>query len=454
MGAIAEDLKHTWEVLDLNTREQALLIWFAVGFSAALTVPGVRRAFGGLVGAFFATKLVQLYVALVAYVTAVILGLAWLGVWGWDNLKTTLIWGATFAFVTMMRGQRLIEPGAVRRLRREIFNGAVVVVFIAQVVTLPLWGEVILVPVLILVALLLAVAETQPENAIIVPPLRFLQSSGGMLIIGYSAVNILGQWRHYATSHQLREFVLPILLSALFLPFAYAVSVWMTYESAFLKLSFVGLPKSLIRAASRRAIWSFRGDVELARRFVRDVRLQDVTDLAGTMSLIRREKALRHRERHPPPLDPSQGWSPYAAMGFLKAAGLSAGDYHPAFNHWEAASAAPRVRMGLASYRLSYAVSGTEHAATRLSLTLDVDEPAPEGAGAAFTSAAKQLLGHLTQAGETPPDIAKLDGRRTAHFQSGARLRLGRRLWGDRRYGGYARELSIRHPADREPWDL
>jgi len=448
IGLLVEGLRHSLEVLDLNTRETAILIWLAVGLLGLFFIKNIAQSAGQLIKAFFAPILIRAYLGLITYVTLIVFILARLGLWGLDNLKTTLVWGITFAFVTMFRATKLVEErGSVRRLLRETFSGAAVVLFISQIATLPLWGELILFPLLLFVGLLLAVAEGRPENAIVVPPLQFVAGTAGLGILGWSAFQVATHFHHYATAHTVREFGLPIALSALFLPYAYGVGLLAEYQSAFIRLEFLGRSKAFVGHARRRAFWAFGGNLDLTRRLVRDIQLQEVTDSMATLALIRREQTLAARERTPPAVPLQLGWSPYAAIAVLEDTGVPMGDYHQTNGSWGAESTTAKVWNELGSYRLSGSVRGGEVAATQLAIDLDIDYPAPKGAEALFEAAVSKLVRLIVPGSEPLPSLPRTTRRKGFLLPNGVVAHLTRNSWGDAKYGGYCRRLVLRHPA-------
>jgi hypothetical protein len=81
---MGEALRHGVEILDLNTREAAILIWFAAGLVGVLFIKNIPQSGAQLLKAFFAPILVRAYFGLIAYVAVVVTILARLGFWGLD----------------------------------------------------------------------------------------------------------------------------------------------------------------------------------------------------------------------------------------------------------------------------------------------------------------------------------------------------------------------------------
>jgi hypothetical protein len=184
----------------LNSREIAILIWLGLLLGYAFRSKGVRESFGDLRRSFLQHKILMSVGAATLYSTGCVWLLAKLGLWEWANLKTTLLWGLTFAFVTMMDiGKLETEPRPLKRLAKEAVNATALIVFIAEFHTFPLWGELILVPLLVMIGGMIAVGESMPHAGLAVRLLKFLQVVAGWSLLIYSLGRIAQDLRDFAT---------------------------------------------------------------------------------------------------------------------------------------------------------------------------------------------------------------------------------------------------------------
>lgn len=440
-------------MIELNSREIAILIWVGGFLGLALLKRDVRRAAAGLLRAFFNRQIMVTLGLAVAYTTACVWLLHELGVWDFGNLKTTLVWGLTFAFVTMMDVKGL-EAGSktLAALAKDTLAATALVVFVAEFYTFPLWGELLLVPFLTVLGGMLAVAQGRPEHAIVVKPLLFLQVAAGLGILTYSAYRIIADMQEFATIDTAREFAVPIFLSLMFLPFLFALGLFMAYEQAGLRLSYVIPDLSLRRYAYWRGMLAFPANANLFRRYVRDLGNAEPTDREGIRGVIRTVKRLRRREKKPPTVAWSEGWSPYAAGEFLADQNLATNDYHCTFEDWWAESSPTEVGGDLFKDHMTYRLAGTEEAVTRLSLELNANLPGtPNESDARFWEAGRLLIARaLKAATETPLPQAQGKDELVTWEANGCTITLRRDDWGINRRGGYARRLTITHPAHRE----
>ena len=220
---------------DLSNREIAALGYTTAFLAWAAIV--TRRSVEPLLRAFLAPKILAVFVAMTLYVVASVALLAVVHLWDWPNLKTTLVWWMTFGCTTMFQAHRMAgERGAFRKLLRDAVNWTAVILFIAEFGSFALWVELIMLPVLTLIALLLAVAPGQPNASIIIKPLTSLQNTAGWIILAGSLWHIAANFSEFATLNSLREFGDPILLTLLYVPFLYVLAAMMTHEMTFTSL--------------------------------------------------------------------------------------------------------------------------------------------------------------------------------------------------------------------------
>ena len=439
---------------DLNGREWAALIYLGVIVAALLIWPTGRRSLWGVVKAALQPKLAATYLAVSLYIALVVAGLWVLGAWRPSNLKTTLVWWATVALGSGFSALKLAaEPGTARRLIAEAIAWTEIIVFLSEVHTLPLWGEMLLLPAMTLVAMMLALAPRDPKTTIIVKPLSALQVYVGLSIILFSLLGVFQDPEDFLTWNTLREFLDPILLSLALIPFLFVLAMLMETETNFTSLRILGGDPALARYAERRALLAFGVDFDGARRLARDIRGRDIADRAGVRAAIDEIKRQKVRERHPPAVAAEDGWSPFVACAALSEMGVRAGDYHRAVGEWWAQAPSVKIAGGLFPPHVSYYVSGVEGAATRLRLHLQADLQPPGGEGdKGYERLAERLLTWALGQAAAVEVMPHLFGTKPRTFRfASAEVALEFSTWGKGKQAGYGRGLVIRHHAHVEP---
>jgi hypothetical protein len=436
---------------DLNNREIATLIYFALLLGAVIFWKKGRPLALDVVRAFFFPKLALIWLLMSLYVAACVWLLAWLNLWDWPNLKSTLLWWLTVGFTCLFEAQKLKDkPHVLRKLVRDAFTLSAIILFIVELVSFPLWIEMLMLPSLVFLTLLIAVGEHQTDKPGVrmLNLLRGLQMIVGLIILGFSYWLVAGSIIEFWSLNTLREFGVPLLLWLMFVPFIFLLAVYMTYEEAFIHLKIRPKQTSIVRYARWRALFAFGWNIDGVKRLARDIRGRDIADKQGIKDAIREIKRLLKVEKNPPAVTRAEGWSPHAARLFLEEYGLVTDDYHRM--QWEWFAHIPSVKLNdkVLADRISYYLTGNECAVTRLRLALDgSNQNDPKEAQCAFHERAMALLAKVfdaerattiyVRAQASEPEVLVIDG---------IRVSLDRSDWGDARLGGYVQNLTIQHP--------
>lgn len=443
------------DIGDLNNREIALLVWMGLAFGLPMLIPSVRRAFGEVVRAFLQPPILKCIAAAAAYTAACVAALTAVDLWDLPNLKTTIVWFASFTIVAMMEATRAGE--SLRRLpvlAKETIAVTALVVFIAETYPFPLWGELLFVPSVVLVSLCAEIAKRKPELARTVPVFTFLQAAFGFWALGYALWWAASDLPGFMTMDNLREFVVPILLSLMFLPFLFFLTLFIAYQTAAVRVRFAIPDKKLGLYALVRGMAAFGYDLDRFDRYLRDPRWHDNPTRQTVRDIIAELRLQRRHERSPPPVNPADGWSPHLAREFLTRFGLRTNDYHRSFEDWWAQSSMVKVGGDVFDDHLSYRIYGIQPAATRLKLALDVTEPGtPEASEAKFYAVGSELIRQAVGPREAEAFLlAAVANPLAERTFNGVRINLQHNVWsGNEKLRRYERRLLIVHPAHRPP---
>lgn len=436
--------------LDLNNREIAALIWLGVLVAAVLLWKRGRSSAFGVAHAFFVWPLMRVFIAMTAYTVAMVALFAKLHLWEWTNLKTTLLWWVTVGFASIMDAQRLAEePATFRKLLRDTVNITAAITFIAEFGSFPLIVELILPVPLTFIAMMLAVVPRQPGAAILIKPLNSLLLMAGLGFIAWSLLVIAKDPSKLLNWNQLREFGAPILLSVGFIPFLFGLSVVMTHEVIFTSLKIMWSRPELVAYAKWRALLAFGYDLNGMKRLARDLRMNDFEDRKSVDEAIAQIKRLKRREKDPPSTPADEGWSPHEAIRFLAHEGIVAGDWHPSFGEWRAERTVVNLTDGFMADNVSFYLSGSEFAATKIALTLNAENHnADANSDEHFFAMVLSLMERARTSGEAALITARLRGNASQVIKdSGWRFSMRRDNWGSAKHGGYSRRFELAHKA-------
>jgi len=431
--------------MELNNREIAVLAWliFSIGLLTWKLRPSksLLRLFRTL-----GSRPILILFGLMSFYIACNVWLLWkLGWWDWSNLKTTMTWVLGFAFVTLMQINKAgKEDSFFRKTLLDSINTNVIIAFIGSLYVFSLPIELVLVPIALLLTIIAAVSENDKKLSSAHVLATSLLVIAGIIVIGHSLYRITTDFGGFATSHTAREFTSPVLLTILFLPFLYALHLYMTYENAFRRLKFSIRNQAVQQHAARRIIPAFHIDLDGLRKWLRHIALFRPENISDVDLSIAEIKKVRKRERNPYKVPPLIGWPPEHARALLKDFGLATNDYHRTHDGWYASS--PYLKLGgsILDNTVAYYIEGEEFAVMQLKLVLDVNDPSAAAfAHDQFGSISSALVAAAVQDVSGLIETCALTENEPPLLIRGKEVRLTRENWVDRIDGGYELALTI-----------
>ncbi len=361
----------------VSDREIASAIWLAVFVAFVLIKNPTRDSMGAVIRALFQPALIIPLGIAALYATGEIILLRYMGWWSVANLKTTILWLVTFAFVTMFEvATAKNRKAGLGKITAEILSVAVLVTFIAELYSFPLIVELIALPFVTIVVLMAEMAKHKPEHAPVAKLMGCVSGLIGFSYIGFSLWKSVELWRDTFTRANWLELVTPIILSVAFLPFLHAWRTFAAYNEMFTTISIFGIDKALVHYARWLAITRIRTNLDLLERWrksIQSARPANKVELKRTLTAL---LALKERQADPPTVSPKGGWSPFLAMQFLADVGVETSHYsHRYEGEWGASSPMRELGKGDGIWRnnIAYYIDGTQHAATVLKVKLNVN---------------------------------------------------------------------------------
>lgn len=367
---------HALTDMNLDNREIAFLTWLVLIAGSILWKTRHSEALRNLLRLFFKRPIMCLFGAVACYVAACVWMLSVPGWWQWSNLKITLLWTGGFALVAVFNYEK-VESGKsyFRATILEAVGITAFLSFISSSYTFGLFTELAIAFALMGLVVLSAITEGDEklESVHNVATISLILLS--LLMLGNSIYYIVTGFSDFATSHTAREFALPILLTAMFLPFLYGLYVYATYDRVFNSFDF-SIKDPVLRTYSRRRLVTGFGldtiGLEKWRRHVVMFEPQSKADIDGS---IREIRLIRRREKRPYRVPPVLGWLPNHAVGFLSSAGLPTNDYHRSHEGWWANSGYLNLGKEVLPSNVAYYVEGDKFVVSKLKLVLNVNAP-------------------------------------------------------------------------------
>jgi hypothetical protein len=197
----------------------------------ALTKRDVRSSFGGLFKLVFTSVFLGgVIFGAVAYATVTVLVLRYSGYWEPDMTRVAVLWFIGFALIALFKTKN-VDAVYFRRLVLHNLGLAVVVEFVANLHTFPLPVELVLVPLALLLVATQAYTESMPDFAPALRVTTWCVTILGVVSLTYSISYLAHHVDEVATAEKIKEFVLPLVLTACFVPFLLGVrylTVWQT----------------------------------------------------------------------------------------------------------------------------------------------------------------------------------------------------------------------------------
>lgn len=216
-------------ILDIfNTRELAIIAWAIVFFAWLLRKPDVLKSF--LSSLKTLPRLWKIFASMIAYIGLSIFALKTLSLWNIGLLKVTIFWFFGWAFFMLINISRIkSERHYFKKTISEIIGLTVIVSFVENFYTFPLIVELFLVPFIVLIVTLAAYSKIKNEYLIG----RVMNQTlvlVGFIVLVMSIGEIIVNFPKFVAYATLQEFLLPMLLSLMYLPYLYLLSWYMQYE--------------------------------------------------------------------------------------------------------------------------------------------------------------------------------------------------------------------------------
>lgn len=286
----------------LNNRETATLILLGCGLLWALSYRPTRESIADLLRTLAKPVLLVPLGLLVGYVGLLAYGGSRLGIWSLDLLSTTVIWFFTLALVAYMNVHRALKDKRfVRRVALRTIEFSVLVEFVAGLYPMALPWEIALQLLALVLVVMITAAKTKRE----LRPFELVGESllgvAGLVVIAHSLSQVVANWNDLDVGGIALEIMLPIWMTAAFLPFLYLFTLFAGYDGPVRQMRRLDAPIGAQLKAIIALAFCFRTNrVQLARLgFYWTKRMVEADSIRGAMAVAKdvlaREEA-RERE--------------------------------------------------------------------------------------------------------------------------------------------------------------
>lgn len=244
-----------------SNREIAVSIWILIFFSWAFTKKKVRSSGKAVVFAFCNPKILSIFILMGAYTYFFVDFLNGIGIWDIDQLKNTILWFVFVASVELFKANTVHEEdGYFRDAIKGHFKLLAIFEFIVAFHCFSLIAELIIVPVTSILVMVLAYSELKEEYKPAERVVNFILSAFGVFLLIYGAYFIGTNFGNFAKYQTMMDFVIPIILSIILLPFIYVISIFMLYERILVRVNIYTDNKFYRLYAKAKALIHFNRD--------------------------------------------------------------------------------------------------------------------------------------------------------------------------------------------------
>lgn len=225
--------------MDMNGREYAVVAWAIIIMCAIIYNKSTRQSLTPLLFSLKNRKIITILLLSLVWVFFCTSILYCAGVWSIGNLKTTIIWFFTYALVTIFKMEKIAnESYYFREQVIENLKLSAILTFILELQSFSFIVEFVLLPVITVLGIGTVVGVKRDENKKVIKLLDFIVITFTTVYFSHSLFVSLSSPTETFTLLNLTEFLTPLFLTLLYLPFIYSLYFFVTYESKITPLRF------------------------------------------------------------------------------------------------------------------------------------------------------------------------------------------------------------------------
>jgi hypothetical protein len=234
-----------------NNREISLLIWLLLIFLAILSIKIIRNGLWNVFKMLFQKQFLKVYFFLIVYLSVIFLFLYSIRLWNSTDIKNSVFWFFTVAMVIVFSINSTKKISDFKKLFFDTIKITIILEFIINLFSFSLLTELIMLPFLTFIVMLQVFSEADNKNFQVTKLLNNILSFIGLSILLFSIYKTYKGSNTVTNIGTLKSFILPIILTILFIPFAYLLSLYSIYQSYFIRLDFMTVKKDKVKTVKK-----------------------------------------------------------------------------------------------------------------------------------------------------------------------------------------------------------
>ncbi|MGJ1333734.1 hypothetical protein [Sphingobacterium siyangense] len=361
----------------LNNREIVIVFFTLLIVIILLLLRNSRPLVIRVIKAVFSIKLITVFTLAICYIILSIILLSHLGFWNKDLFTASAIWcffSGLPLITKILKSEDIVK--FFKSIILEHFRILAFVEFIIGVYTFSLGYELLLAIFGSTVLTIKLFSEKDPKYIKVTKLMNRLLITLGIILITSVLKKIYTDSTTLFNIQNLKQILLPLILTILFSPFIYLTRIYSKYEDSYFVFKRFIKDKQQLQYSFFMAMIHFRCDTKVLERWHIHWLREQLNDKNSILKSINDLKELIKKEMSAPlELPPNEGWYPYTAKDFLSNQGLKTRYYenHTNDNEWFAISDYKLVNSNpVLQNTVTYTVFGDANTVKRLELGLMV----------------------------------------------------------------------------------
>lgn len=360
-------------LLNFNNREVAFLLWLFIGLIFTLQDQKLKESFIGVINAFLNGPILTIVIFGLAWISPLVWFMSTQGLWGLDNLKTTVLWFIAFAIYSMFKiKDQDFDHNYGKELIRDSIGLTAILMFVSSFYSLPLWAEFILLPLVTLLAIMQIIAKHKKEYRSAMKSIETALVVIGVVIIGSVLRGLYNHPEFLFKRSNLFELLLPITLTIWYLPYLFVLKLFLMYELLGKSIRRNIKHSKLQRYARYKIFWHLNWDVKALQRLNKKLFVVDITNGYHLMKQIHWTKLVGYRDKYHTEDNDKFGWAPSNAKQFLASHGLMIKEYVNSFDEVWYGSKYKTLEGDLPRTTIEYSITGTEEYVQSLDIEMNI----------------------------------------------------------------------------------
>ena len=240
--------------MDISNRELATIIWFSLLFLGIFIISSDRKDIFfqviGLLKLFFEKRIFVTTIFFVFYVSSVLYVCHLVGIWDISRIFEAFLWICAAFSALFKLTEKKLSRSKIKSVVLSCVTLSFVAEYLANMVSFSLFVEMLTIPVILLLSMMLAVAESKEKYRAAYSLIKFFLAAYGISILSYTAYSIHMD-SSLITVVELKKFIFPFIATLLYTPFLYFLFLHGAYENILVALR----PWPQDEALARKMMW-------------------------------------------------------------------------------------------------------------------------------------------------------------------------------------------------------